>query len=276
MEESRIWVFEGKPPIGRESMNLKKAVNRGGAENAMGNNGKIENQTSTFWVNAGSNIFCLLFIFSSRLRGSIAVFRMKKILLSLCICLWGGAAFAAPALQEGDIVFQSQGGNFSKAIRLATHSPYNHVGMVFIRKGKPCVLEAVQPVRFTPLDRWIENGDGNHFVAKRLKNADKVLTPEVLRKMEALAQKCVGKKYSFTFAWSEDSFYCSGLVWKVYHDTTGLELGKFQKFRELDLSSPLVKKELKKYFGPFVPLDHEVISPEQMFESGLLTTVEEK
>jgi hypothetical protein len=201
---------------------------------------------------------------------------MKKILLSLLICIWGSGAFAAPALQEGDLVFQSQGGNFSKAIQLATHSPYNHMGMVFIRKEKPYVLEAVGPVKFTSLDRWIKNGKQDHFVAKRLKNAKAVLTPEVLQKMEALARKYQGKGYTFTFDWSDQKFYCSGLVWRIYHETTGLEVGKFQKLGDLDLTNSLVKKELKKHFGPFVPLDHEIISPEQMFESDLLSTVIEQ
>jgi len=199
---------------------------------------------------------------------------MKKIFLILFLATMNNGALAAPPLQEGDLVFQSQGGSFSKAIQLATHSPYNHMGMVFIRKGNPYVLEAVGPVRFTPFDRWTKNGKQGQFVAKRLKNAKAVLTPEVLKKMEALAQKYQGKGYTFTFDWSEQKFYCSGLVWRIYHDTTGLELGKFQKLGDLDLSSPPVKRELQKHFGPFVPLDHEVISPERIFESKLLTTVE--
>jgi hypothetical protein len=198
---------------------------------------------------------------------------MKKFILTLFLLAFAGCSLASPDLQEGDLVFQSQDGNFSKAIQLATHSPFNHMGMVFIRHGKPYVLEAVGPVKFTSLDKWIENGKGDHFTAKRLKNAQAVLTPEAEHKMETLAQKYLGKRYSFTFAWSEESFYCSGLVWRIYHDTTGLELGKFQKLRDLDLSNPLVKRELRKYFGPLVPLDHEVISPEQMFESDLLKTV---
>lgn len=198
---------------------------------------------------------------------------MKKVLITLCLFAMTGWAVAVPALQEGDIVFQSQGGDFSKAIKLATHSKYNHVGMVFIRHGKPYVLEAVGPVKFTSLNEWIENGTGNHFVAKRLKTAKSVLGPEVLQKMEQLGRKYQGKDYSFTFDWSEDRFYCSGLVWRIYHDTTGLEIGHFQKLKELDLSDPLVKKEMKKYFGSFIPLGHKVISPEQMFESDLLYTV---
>jgi hypothetical protein len=195
---------------------------------------------------------------------------LKKIFFILLLLAAGGAA-GAPALQEGDIVFRSEEGNFSKAIQLATHSPYNHVGMVFIRKGKLYVLEAVQPVRFTSLSRWWTD---RICAAKRLKNSKAVLTPEVLHKMEDMAEKSVGKKYSFNFAWSEDSFYCSGLVWKIYHDTTGLELGKFRKLKEFDLSSPLVKRELKNKYGSLIPMDLKVISPAEIFKSDLLVTVE--
>ncbi|HJT24157.1 MAG TPA: YiiX/YebB-like N1pC/P60 family cysteine hydrolase [bacterium] len=198
---------------------------------------------------------------------------MKKFLLILCLWITASFVLAAPALQEGDIVFRSEEGSLAKAIQLATHSSYNHVGIVFIRKRKPYVLEAVQPVCFTPLNRWWTDG---HCAAKRLKNAKTVLTPEVLHQMEVLADKSVGKKYSFQFVWSEDSFYCSGLVWKIYHDTTGLELGKFRKLKDYDLSSPLVKRELKSKYGALVPMNLKVISPGEIFKSDLLIPVESK
>ncbi len=194
---------------------------------------------------------------------------LKKIFFILLL-LAAVSAEGAPALQEGDIVFRSEKGNLARAIQLATHSPYNHVGMVFIRKGKPYVLEAVQPVRFTSLSRWWTDGT---CAAKRLKNFKAVLTPEVLQKMEDIAEKSVGKKYSFQFLWSEDSFYCSGLVWKIYYDSTRLELGKFKKLKEYDLSSPLVKRELKGKYGSFIPMDLKVISPGDIFQSDLLDGV---
>lgn len=195
---------------------------------------------------------------------------MKKALIGLWFLILTGKAVSAPALQEGDIVFRSERGNFAKAIQLATHSPYNHTGMVFIRNGNPYVLEAVQPVRFTSLNHW---WDDNHCAAKRLKNAKAILTPEVLHKMENLADKSVGKKYSFSLVWSDNSFYCSGLVWRIYHETTGLELGKFRKLKDYDLSSTLVKKQLTKRFYVFWPMDREIISPEEIFKSDLLTNV---
>lgn len=204
--------------------------------------------------------------------------RSSVILLSLLLLSGGSVVHGAPSsgsLNEGDLVFQSQGGDFSKAIKLATHSKYNHMGMVFIRGGKPYVLEAVGPVKFTSWDRWTKNGTGGHFVAKRSKDT-KPLTPDALKKMEELSKKFLGKRYSFTFEWNDQSFYCSGLVWRIYHDATELEIGRFQELKELELSDPLVKKELKKYFGPFVPMGHKIISPEQMFESDLLTTIDQR
>ena len=60
---------------------------------------------------------------------------------------------AKPQLQlkDGDIIFQTTQSSQSKAIQLATHSRYSHVGIVYFDKRQPMVLEAVQPVRVTPL-----------------------------------------------------------------------------------------------------------------------------
>ena len=55
------------------------------------------------------------------------------------------------ALQDGDIVFSSSSQGQGKAIMEATGSPYTHCGIVQIKDGQFLVLEAVQPVRVTPL-----------------------------------------------------------------------------------------------------------------------------
>jgi len=198
---------------------------------------------------------------------------MKKTLLTISLWIASGLALAAPLLREGDIVFLSEKGNFAKAIQLATHSPYNHVGMVFFLKGQPFVFEAVGPVQFTPLDRWVKRSKDGRFAAKRLKNADAIWTKEALGKLEALTRKYKGKPYSWTFDWSDQKMYCSELVWKLVKGSTGLEVGAFQKMRDLDLSNPLVQKELKGHFGKFIPGGLELISPAQIFNSNLLEPV---
>jgi uncharacterized protein YycO len=179
-------------------------------------------------------------------------------------------------IQEGDIIFQVSESGLSTAIQLATHSKYSHCGIIF--KGDDdqwYVYEAVQPVRYTPLPKWIARGKKGHYVIKRLKAASTVLTPAVITKMKAAGKPFNGKDYDFYFGWSDERIYCSELVWKIYKTATGLEIGKLQTLKEFDLSSPAVKQQMKKIYGDHIPLDEKIISPVSMFESPLLVTVKE-
>jgi hypothetical protein len=110
------------------------------------------------------------------------------------------------------------------------------MGIIFLRDGRPYVLEASATVRFTPLSKWIQHGRDGHFVLKRLKDADARLTPDVVEKLRAAAQTFMGRPY--------------------------------------DLTSPAVAAKLRERFGDKVPLNETVISPAAMFDSPLLTTVE--
>ena len=176
----------------------------------------------------------------------------------------------------GDIIFQTSMGSQSQAIQLATHSKYSHVGIVFIVDGKPVVYEAVQPVRITPLQQWIENGKGKHYVVKRLVNRGEVLTPTVVQKMKSLANSFLGKNYDIYFGWSDNRFYCSELVWKVYKRVANIEIGSLDKLGNFDLEHDIVQKIMKERYGNKVPLEEKVISPEAMFISSKLITVVEQ
>jgi hypothetical protein len=131
-------------------------------------------------------------------------------------------------------------------------------------------------VKFTSLKDWISQGDGGHYVAKRLKKADSILTPEVRGKIEKVALGFKGKAYDWTSDWSDDRMYCSELVWKVYQGSTGLEVGRLQKLKDFDFSNPQVREQLKEKYGDQVPWNETVISPEQMYESELLVTIESR
>ncbi len=95
------------------------------------------------------------------------------------ILLAAGSALAgpAPALQDGDIVFQTSLSSQSVAVQRATGSRWSHMGVIVLRDGRPWVLEAIATVRYTPLPEWIARGAGHHFVAKRLRDADRRLRP---------------------------------------------------------------------------------------------------
>lgn len=176
-------------------------------------------------------------------------------------------------IQNGDLIFQTSLSRQSKAIQLATKSKYSHCGLVY-KNGKDCfVFEAVQPVKLTPLDKWIAKGQEGKYVIKRLKTSNQILTPSVIEKMKQIGEQFEGKNYDLTFDWSDDKIYCSELIWKIYQRTTGLEIGKLQKLKDFDLTDKAVQTKMKERYGDKIPLDETVISPVAIYDSELLTTV---
>ena len=174
--------------------------------------------------------------------------------------------------QDGDIVFQINESGQGKAIQLATHSKYTHCGVLFKENNKYVVYEAVQPVKKTPLSEWVKYGENNFYEVKRLKKPSSISAVEI-SKMKKKYLEYEGKNYDLYFGWSDDKIYCSELVWKLYKESTGLEIGKLQKLKEFDLSHPAVKAKLKERYGNNIPYEELVISPAALFESELLESV---
>ena len=176
-------------------------------------------------------------------------------------------------IKNGDLIFQTSRSGQSKAIQLATKSKYSHCGLIY-KDGNDCyVFEAVQPVKRTPLDNWIAQGQDGKYVIKRLKNADQVLTPKTLIKMKQVGDQFNGKNYDRTFEWSDDRIYCSELIWKIYERATGIEIGKLEKLSNFDLTNEAVLKIMKERYGNKIPTEEIVISPASIFDSELLITV---
>jgi uncharacterized protein YycO len=176
---------------------------------------------------------------------------------------------------NGDLIFQSSNSGQSAAVQLATHSIYTHCGILFQENGKWLVYEAVQPVRKVPVEEWTAAGQNGFYIVRRLKNADSLLSENKITAMKAAAEKRLGRDYDIYFSWDEERLYCSELVWKVYQDGAGIEIGTRKKMRDYDLTSPVVKKIMKQRYGNKPPLDEFMISPQDVFESDkLVTTVE--
>ena len=176
-------------------------------------------------------------------------------------------------IKNGDLIFQTSLSGQSKAIQLATKSKYSHCGLIYKDGNDFYVFEAVQPVKRTPLDKWIARGKDGKYVIKRLKNADRVLTTKTLTKMKQVGNQFNGKNYDLTFEWSDDKIYCSELIWKIYQRATGIEIGKLEKLSDFDLTNEAVKKKMKERYGDKIPKKEIVISPASIFDSELLTTV---
>jgi hypothetical protein len=181
-------------------------------------------------------------------------------------------------LHDGDIIFQTSRSAQGRAIQSATHSIYSHCGLIFradTGDHEWLVLEAVQPVKWTPLTNWIAHGEGGHFTIKRC-GPDPELPEPIPGSLKIAGENYLGRDYDPYFGWNDDRMYCSELVWKVYHNAIGIDLGEPQSLKEFDLSDPLVAQLLKARYGNNPPGNEPVISPARIFDSDLLQTVVER
>lgn len=196
---------------------------------------------------------------------------MKKLLLIF------GMVVSHPALayepQTGDIIFQISRSSQSKAIQLATHSDYSHMGMIVLRNKQAYVFEAVGPVKYTLLNKFIAHGDDGKYIIRRIRGG---LSAQQQQKLATTAKNFLGKPYDFTFSWSDDRQYCSEVVWKVYDHALDMQIGKRQKMKEFDLQQPIVKAKLQERYGNQIPLNETVISPQAVFDAPQLETVDKQ
>ncbi len=205
---------------------------------------------------------------------------MKRFFNTLILIMFISIMFACSShknlssiLKPGDIIFHPSNSRQSTAIKLATNSEYSHCGIIYESKGKLYVFEAVQPVKLTPLQDWIDRGVNGHYVVKRLKDANKILTPTVLKTMFNYGKKQLGKNYDDKFSWDDDTMYCSEIIWKMYKQSANIEIGKLRKLNDFDLSHPFVKKIMNERYTKGVPYNETVISPQDIFECPKLIEV---
>ncbi|WP_017496573.1 YiiX family permuted papain-like enzyme [Flavobacterium sp. WG21] len=176
-------------------------------------------------------------------------------------------------IQDGDIIFQTSQSPQCEAVRIATNSKFSHCGIIYDINGKWFVFEAVQPVKLTPFNEWIQHGKESKYLVKRLKNPDKVLTPVVLQKMKAYSQQFDGREYDAYFEWSDTKIYCSELIWKIYKNAANIELSKLKQLKDFNLTDQRVQKIIKERYGNNIPLDEKVVAPVDLADSDLLKTV---
>lgn len=194
-------------------------------------------------------------------------------MVMLSIGAYADARQKLPIFRSGDIIFQSSSSDFSMAIGLATDSVYTHMGIIYQEGEDYFVYEAVQPVRLTPLAEWIDRGRNDHYVVKRLKNADEELTEAALGRLFVAGAQYAGKDYDSYFGWSDQRIYCSELVWKMYDEALDIQLGKLAPLRSYDLDHELVQQKLLEHYGKQIPYDEMMIAPETIFQNEQLEVV---
>ncbi len=148
-----------------------------------------------------------------------------------------------PQLQNGDIIFQTSRGSQSAAILLASASAYSHMGLIEINaSGAPFVVEAVGPVKSTPLDAWIKRGLGGRVAIQRFSS----LSPDTASKILIAAHKYDGLPYDLFFLSAKNQIYCSELVSLAFSEGALLSVGQLQKAKDLYLNNFAAKRLIEK------------------------------
>jgi hypothetical protein len=202
-------------------------------------------------------------------------FRWLVAVASMSLACDAFARSRAADLRDGDIVFQTSHSRQSAAVALATRSRLTHMGVVFVDRGEPWVLEAVEPVKRTPFEAWRRRGEGGRVWVKRLRDARYVLTPAVVARMRLTGEGWLGRHYDLQFRWDDERLYCSELVYKLYERGAGVRIGRVQRAGEMALASPEVQRKLRDRFrdSAFSP-DEPVITPQAMFDDPRLALVD--
>ena len=167
-------------------------------------------------------------------------------------------------VREGDVIFQTSQSQQSPLIQIATRSKITHCGIVVMRKGKPYVLETLNTLVLTPLDKFIARGkDGKYW----LKRSDK-------ENIKIDYSAYLGKKYDLAFSFDNNIYYCSELVYDIYKNQLGIELCKPKKVDDyLILCAdriPQIKSAMKKRG---ISKEQYVVAPVDIFESKHLKSV---
>jgi hypothetical protein len=158
----------------------------------------------------------------------------------------------------GDLYFQSLPRNaLVNAIEGASESPYSHCGILVSKGEEWFVLEAIGPVKETPLAKWINQARDKSYDVFRLEEKYAKQIPEFI----VAARKYLGRPYDIRYRMDDEKIYCSELIFKGYRDATGEQLGKLVKFGDLKWARhiPIIIE-----IEGSIPVNRIMITPRQL------------
>jgi hypothetical protein len=201
----------------------------------------------------------------------------RRILGALLLCLVMTAGASAKKLakepavdlsqydfRSGDIVFQHLPGKLGSVICEVTDSPLSHCGMVVERKGELQVIEAIGPVRYISLKKWLNQGDKGHFTQMRLKE----VSQEQIAKAVTAAGTMLGRPYDIQYELDDQKIYCSELVYKAYLRGAEIEVGDKEELGKLHWRGQ--EEFIRAIAGGDMPLERVMVTPASVARSSRL------
>ena len=167
-------------------------------------------------------------------------------------------------VKEGDVIFQTTQSRQSPLIQLATRSKISHCGIVVMKNGKPYVLETLNTLKLTPLDKFVARSKGGRYWLKR---SDK-------ENIKIKYDHYLGKPYDVAFRLDNDIYYCSELVYDIYKKQLGIELCEPKKIDNYLIFCtdrlPKIKREMKRRG---IKKEQYAVAPVDVFRSDKLRRV---
>ena len=170
----------------------------------------------------------------------------------------------AEIVREGDVIFQTTQSKQSPLIQLATRSKISHCGIVVMKNGKPYVLETLNTLKLTPLDKFVARSKGGRYWLKR---SDK-------ENIKIKYDHYLGKSYDVAFRLDNDIYYCSELVYDIYKNQLGIELCKPKQVGDyLILGIDKLDKIENTIQRRGITKEQYAVAPVDVFESEYLHSV---
>jgi hypothetical protein len=183
-------------------------------------------------------------------------------------CRTRAAPAALPALEPGDLVFETSTSAQSGAVQWATRSPWSHVGIVDVSTDGTYVVEALGRVARTPWAAWRRRAlSGGELLVLR----PRALTPAQRARAVARAKGFLGRRYDPRFGWGDDRMYCSELVVKAYERAAGISYGRRERLGDLRLLG--VEAAAERRWGGKLPKDLVLVTPASLAEDARLVRV---
>lgn len=158
-------------------------------------------------------------------------------------------------IQEGDFIFQNIHGKIFRLIEGVTGNSITHCGIIVKKDGEYYVLEAIGPVMYTPLNKWIHRGIGSQMTIVRLKEEYQNQIPKIIQS----ANQYLNRPYDIQYEWDDEKIYCSELIYKSVKAATGLELAEFRRLGDMDWQP--YEALIRSIAGGKLPLDRMMIPP---------------
>jgi cell wall-associated NlpC family hydrolase len=200
-------------------------------------------------------------------RGSLRVCLAVGVLAVSC----GTRAAQGPALEAGDLVFETSSSRQSAAIQWATASRWSHVGIVDVGpRGEVAVIEALGKVSRTPWAAWRRRARrGGSVLVLRPFGVGAAQRAAAVEE----ARKLLGRPYDPRFGWDDEKIYCSELVVKAYERAAGISYGRRQRLGELRLLG--IESRAEQRWGGPIPKDLVLVTPASLVEDTRLVRVYE-